>query len=117
MVTHGWTGTRDTRSEGHRMLSDARDRQTSRAAASWVAIIDDHPSLRSSLGRALRLEGIRSDVFASAEEFLDHRFASPPCCLVVDVHLPGLSGHQLVRYLEHARPPVPPTIFMSGHDD
>ena len=83
----------------------------------WVAIVDDDPSVRSSLARALRIEGIRSVQFASAEEFLDGVEVAPPCCLVLDMHLPGLSGHELAHVIDRERPPQPPIIFITGHDD
>jgi FixJ family two-component response regulator len=82
-----------------------------------VAIIDDHRSVRSCLMRVMRLEGIRATVFASAEEYLGHSAPTAPCCLVLDVQLPGMSGHKLAELLERERPPLPPTIYISAHDD
>ena len=83
----------------------------------WVAIIDDHRSMRSCLSRVMRLEGIRAEVFASAEEYLDHSAPTAPCCLVLDMQLPGMSGYMLAQFLERERPPLPPTIFISAHED
>ena len=83
----------------------------------WVAIIDDHESIRSALGRVMRIERIRAEVFASAEEYLDHTPATAPCCLVLDMQLPGMSGYKLAQFLERERPPLPPTIFISAHED
>jgi FixJ family two-component response regulator len=83
----------------------------------WVAIIDDHESMRSSLARALRLEGIRSVQFASAEEYLEHTSPTAPSCLVLDLQLPRMKGHELAEFLERERPPLPATIFISAHED
>src|SRR5262245_46983422 len=83
----------------------------------WVAIIDDHGSVRSCLTRVLRLEGIRAAVFASAEEYLAHSAPTAPSCLVLDMQLSGMSGYTLAQLLERERPPLPPTIFISAHDD
>jgi FixJ family two-component response regulator len=83
----------------------------------WVAIVDDHESMRSSLARAFRLEDIRAATFASAEEYLDHSAPTAPCCLVLDMQLPGMRGLELAQYLERERPPLPPTIFISAHED
>jgi FixJ family two-component response regulator len=83
----------------------------------WVAIVDDHESMRSSLARALRLECIRSLTFASAEEYLDHSGPTAPCCLVLDMQLPGMRGLELAQMLERERPPLPPIIFISAHED
>ena len=87
------------------------------AADTWVAIIDDHQSVRSCLTRVMRLEGIPAAVFASAEEYLDYSASTAPCCLVLDMQLPGMSGYTLAQFLARERPPLPPTIFISAHDD
>ena len=93
-------------------------RPTSGAEAdSWVAIIDDHESMRSCLGRVMRIEGIRAATFASAEAYLDDASPTAPCCLVLDMQLPGMSGPKLAQFLERERPPLPPIIFISAHDD
>lgn len=83
----------------------------------WVAIVDDHRSVRSCLTRVMRLEGIRAAEFASAEEYLDHSAPTAPCCVVLDVQLPGMSGYELAELLERERPPLPPIIFISAHED
>jgi FixJ family two-component response regulator len=83
----------------------------------WVAIIDDHESMRSSLARALRLEGIRAEMFVSAEDFLDHAAPTAPSCLVLDMQLPGMRGHELAHFLDRERPPRPPVIFITAHED
>jgi len=87
------------------------------AADTWVAINDDHQSVRSCLARVMRLEGIRAAVFASAEEYLDHAAPTAPSCLVLDMQLPGMSGYTLAQLLERERPTVPPIIFISAHED
>jgi len=86
-------------------------------AEKWVAIIDDHQSVRSCLTRVMRLEGIRAAVFASAEEYLEHQAPTAPSCLVLDMQLPGMSGYKLAQLLERERPPLPAIIFISAHDD
>src|SRR6476659_8449881 len=83
----------------------------------WVAIVDDHDSLRSSLGRALRIEGIHAELFDSTETYLDHDAPTAPTCLVLDLQLPRMGGRELAQYLERERPPRPPTIFISAHED
>lgn len=85
--------------------------------ARWVAIIDDHGSIRSALALAFRIEGIHAETFASAEEYLAHSEPTAPCCLVLDMQLPGMTGHEAARFLGRERPPLPPTVFISGHDD
>ena len=97
--------------------TSSQDRRGPAAADPWVAIVDDHDSLRSSLARAFRLEGVRVESFASAEDFLNRTSSSAPVCLVLDMQLPLMSGHELLHRLEQDPAPVPPTVFISGHDD
>ena len=92
-------------------------RSRGEATERWVAIVDDHRSVRSCLTRVMRLEGIRAAEFASAEEYLDHSAPTAPCCVVLDVQLPGMSGYELAELLERERPPLPPIIFISAHED
>lgn len=60
--------------------------------------------------------GFAVEVFRSAEDFLGARHASPPDCLVVDIHLGELSGFDLHERLR-AKGVSIPTIFITGHDD
>jgi FixJ family two-component response regulator len=92
-------------------------RSRGEATERWVAIVDDHRSVRSCLTRVMRLEDIRASVFASAEEYLDHAAPTAPSCLVLDMQLPGMSGYALAQLLDRERPPLPPIIFISAHDD
>ena len=87
------------------------------AKAEWVAIVDDHDSMRSSLARVFRLEYIPAVAFASAEEYLEASMPCPPCCLVLDMQLPGMRGLELAQFLDRTRPPLPPIIFISAHED
>ena len=82
-----------------------------------MAIVDDHESMRSSLARALRIECVRVVIFASAEEYLACSAPNAPCCLVLDMQLPGMRGLELAKLLDRERPPSPPTIFISAHEE
>jgi len=82
----------------------------------WVGVVDDEPSLRGSLARVLRLQGIRVETFASGEEFLLRLERGEPDCLVLDVHLGGLSGFE-VQDILRARGTPPPIIFITAHDE
>ena len=81
----------------------------------WVGIVDDDAALRTALARALRGNGICVETFASAEEFL-HRPGGQPDCIVLDIHLGGLSGFELQDLLT-SRGDSPPIVFMTAHDD
>lgn len=82
----------------------------------WVGIVDDDASIRSSLSRVLRMEGMSVETFASAEEFLTRRSHGAPRCLVVDVHLGTLSGFDLQDRLT-SDGAAPPIIFITAHEE
>jgi FixJ family two-component response regulator len=82
----------------------------------WVGIVDDDASIRGSLTRVMRMEGISVETFASAEEFLERIVHGPPDCLVLDVHLGELSGFDLQDYLT-SKGGAPPIIFITAHDE
>jgi FixJ family two-component response regulator len=82
--------------------------------ASTVFVIDDDPSIRRSIQGLLKSVGLRSESFASAQEFLAERVADGPSCLVLDVRLPGLSGLDFQRQLADAGVQIP-IIFITGH--
>jgi FixJ family two-component response regulator len=82
---------------------------------SIVFVVDDDVSVRESLEVLIKSAGWRSEAFASAQEFLSHPRAMVPCCLVLDVTLPGLNGLDLQRQL--ADRTDMPIIFITGHGD
>jgi len=81
-----------------------------------VFIVDDDPSMRSALRNLIQSVGFRVEVFSSAQEFLGHKRAMTPACLVLDVRLKGMSGLELQRELAAANDPIP-VIFITGHGD
>jgi FixJ family two-component response regulator len=83
---------------------------------SVVFVVDDDPSMRNAMQLLFRSVGLQAEVFASAAEFLQRRPADIPCCLVLDVRLPGLSGLDFQNELAKANVQVP-IVFMTGHGD
>jgi FixJ family two-component response regulator len=81
-----------------------------------VLIVDDDEVLRSSLGSLLRSVGMQIRVFGSASEFLAKPIPDTPCCLVLDVRLPGIGGLEFQAELEKAGIRIP-IIFITGHGD
>lgn len=81
----------------------------------WVGVVDDDPSMRSAVARLLRGNGIRTEAFGSAEEYLDRCVDDAPCCIILDVHLGGLSGLELQERLE-SQGNAPPIIFISADE-
>lgn len=81
-----------------------------------VILVDDDESVRRATGRLLRSEGYAIRAFASAEEFLSQPPCGEPCCLVLDYHMPGLSGLQLQEMLVKSGRHIP-IVFITGHGD
>jgi len=85
-------------------------------APSTVYIIDDDEAIRASIGGLLKSVGLRSESFASAQEFLSSGAAVKPGCLVLDVRLPGLNGLEFQRKLAEEGIDIP-IVFITGHGD
>ncbi|AWJ91876.1 DNA-binding response regulator (plasmid) [Azospirillum baldaniorum] len=92
------------------------DRSPATMETPFVAIIDDDPSIRESLVSLLRSVGLTALPFASAQDFLQHRWPDAPGCLVLDVRLPGQSGLEFQRELTGAGIHLP-VVFITGHGD
>lgn len=86
------------------------------ASQSTVLIIDDDAKVRSSLDRLFRSIGLRTVTFESAPGLLDDALPDGPCCLVMDVRLPRMSGLEIQMQLL-ARGDQRPIVFISGHGD
>jgi FixJ family two-component response regulator len=87
------------------------------AARQWVAVVDDHESLRMSIIRLLRSVGVDARGFASAEDFLERADGGPPACAVVDLYLgEGLNGYELKKRLEQDGRALP-IVFMTAHTE
>jgi RNA polymerase sigma factor (sigma-70 family) len=84
--------------------------------ASVVFVVDDDPSVRSSLKFLLSSVGLQVESFDSAETFLQRKSPDAPSCLVLDVRLRGLSGLDFQRELA-ARNIRIPIVFVTGHGD
>jgi len=84
--------------------------------ASVVFVVDDDPSVRSSLKFLLSSVGLQVESFDSAETFLQRKPPDAPSCLVLDVRLRGLSGLDFQRELA-ARNIRIPIVFVTGHGD
>jgi FixJ family two-component response regulator len=79
-----------------------------------VAIVDDDDGMRHAMRRVLETEGFATELFGTAEAFLASGAASRAECLVLDIHLPGMSGFELhgrLRAMGHELP----TVFVTAH--
>jgi len=86
------------------------------ADAPIVFVIDDDELVRAAIGGMLRSVGLRSETFATPQEFLRSKRPDGPSCLVLDVRLPGVSGLDFQRELADAGASIP-IIFITGHGD
>jgi FixJ family two-component response regulator len=86
------------------------------AIAPMVFVVDDDASVRKSLTRVLTASGYAVEQFASAGDFLARERYARPCCLVLDVRMPGLSGLDLQTALAAAGRRLP-IVFVTGHVD
>lgn len=85
-------------------------------AGPCVLLVDDDASMRHAIGRILHLGGYSPVTFDSAEALLDTGRAAEVSCLILDVHLPGLTGFELYEKLARGKRP-PPVIFITAYDD
>jgi FixJ family two-component response regulator len=84
-----------------------------------VYIVDDDAAVREGTRHLIESVGLRAEVFASGQEFLEflrRPRTDAPGCLVLDVRLPGLSGLDLQQALQENGTPIP-IIFITGHGD
>jgi two-component system response regulator FixJ len=81
-----------------------------------IGVVDDDPAMRSALQNMLSSFGYRTELYASAQDFIDVAFTSQAACLVLDIQLGEMSGFELARYLSNFALAFP-VIFMSASDD
>ncbi|HTL59129.1 MAG TPA: response regulator [Candidatus Limnocylindrales bacterium] len=80
-----------------------------------IAVVDDDASLLRSVARLLRSDGYEVVTFGGTQELIAALPGLKPRCLVLDVHMPEMSGLELQELLA-IRGRCPPTIFMTAHD-
>lgn len=81
-----------------------------------IAVVDDEASVRTMLRRALRLADYEVAEYASGEAFLQSRPARMPVCVILDLHLQGLSGLAVAQRLRAGGPHLP-FILITASDD
>ncbi len=81
-----------------------------------VLVVDDDPAVREALSRLFRSVSLEPRLFASTAELLQHKLPEAPCCIVLDIRLPGVSGLDFQTQLAKAEVHVP-IIMMTGHGD
>lgn len=86
------------------------------ASRTSVFVVDDDLSVRRALQRLIRSAGYSVETFASGREFLDSDPRSASGCVVLDIHLGGMSGLEVQERLA-ARGVRMPVIVITAHDD
>jgi FixJ family two-component response regulator len=81
-----------------------------------VLIVDDDDRMCAAIQRLLKTVNLKSESFATPEEFLRHKLPSGPSCLVLDVRLPGMSGLDVQSKLIEMGVHIP-IIFITSHAD
>ena len=85
-------------------------------ASAVVYVVDDDVGVRTMLQRLVASVGMRVEAFASPQAFLEHDHRGEPCCLVLDVRFPGMSGLELQHELAKRNWALP-IVFITGHGD
>ena len=81
-----------------------------------VFVVDDDDSMRRALSNLIRSVGLQAETFVTATNFLAVKLPDAPCCLILDIRLPGLSGLDFQAKLASAKIEVP-IIFITAHGD
>lgn len=86
------------------------------ARAPLVVVVDDDALMRRSMDSLLRSTGLRTALFASAQELLEAELGDDVNCIVMDVRMPRMSGLELQTRLRE-KGDLRPIIFITGHGD
>jgi FixJ family two-component response regulator len=81
-----------------------------------IFIVDDDPSVRDALSVVFSLEGYRVTSFSEGTSFLGVAHSTTPTCILLDVHMPGLSGLDVLKKL-NAQHYAAPIFIISGQAD
>lgn len=87
-----------------------------KSAAICIAVVDDEAPVRTMLRRLLRLADYEVAAFASGDDFMASLAKRHPDCIILDVHMPGLTGFDVQARLCAARLDIP-AVFITAGDD
>ena len=81
-----------------------------------VAVLDDEPEMRKALRRLLTSRGFRVEEYACGEDLLAALGAQPLDCLLLDLHMPGINGFDVLEAFRSRQISVP-VIVITAHDE
>ena len=81
-----------------------------------ISVIDDDESMLDALGGLLRLLGFNVETYKSSEEFIESGLVHSPSVILTDIHMPGLSGIDLKRWLDKRAYSIP-VIMITARSD
>ncbi len=84
------------------------------SASPIIFVVDDDPSVRIALGRLVKSVGFSVQTFADARSFFDCTPCDAPCCLILDVRMPQMSGLEIQEAMR-LKGLYMPIIFITGH--
>src|SRR5262252_7186645 len=82
---------------------------------SLLALVDDDADVRFALEGLVASAGFAVESFASGAEFLESIKSHEPVCVVLDLHMPGMSGFDVASALARSHPALP-VIVITGYD-
>jgi DNA-binding response OmpR family regulator len=81
-----------------------------------IAVLDDEPEMRKALRRLLTCRGFRVNEYACGDELFADLDSRPPDYLLLDLHMPGINGFDVLETIRFRQNPVP-VIVITAHDE
>lgn len=85
-------------------------------SAPKIAVLDDEPEMRKALRRLLLTRGFQVGVHATGEDLLASLSSGLPDCVVLDLHMPGVNGFDILAEFASRWPRIP-IVVITGHDE
>ncbi len=81
-----------------------------------IYVIDDDESVRKAFKRLLLSVNLEVETFPSAEEFLKSQKLNKNSCIIIDIHMPGLTGFDLQQKLMAQGSQIPVIVISASED-